>query len=382
MKTIALPIARGYVANWGIWEAIRELIQNALDQDTCSVQYDWNVPGITVSSTGGKMEEQSLLLGATSKADDANARGKFGEGFKLAMLVLVRNGIDVDIRNGRDVWEFTFDNHPELGVECLTVTIQENYYPSSWADDEVHFRLKGLSTDTLHEVQDKYLVKEDLNVVASSGGSYAFESEQSCVYVGGLFVAVLSKDSDREFRYSYNFEPHIVSLDRDRSFVSSFDISYEATRMYNDAGDFDLIVYLASEGFADVNDYVTIRSGSGYGEDTYKIDEKIAKDSLAAFYKKHGEKAFPIDKNAGSAKTHEQTKRAIKKGLIPIPVHRAFYKLFDRNQLREMLAGTEIKEAHVLLEEFLLNNKKHMRSRAKKGLLKIIQELRERSEGV
>jgi hypothetical protein len=301
------------------------------------------------------------------------------------MLVLIRNGIDVDIRNGRDLWEFTFDDHPELGVECLTVTIQEGYYPTAWPDDEVHFILKGLSMDTLYEVQEKYLVKEELNVVAESGGSYAFESEQSCVYVGGLFVAVLSKDSDREFRYSYNFEPHIVSLDRDRSFVSSFDISYEATRMYNDAGDFDLIVFLASEGFADVNDYVTIKSGDCYGsagEDTYKIDDKISKDSLTAFYKKHGEKAFPIDKNAGHEKTREQTNRAIKKGLVPIQVHRAFYKLFDRNQLREMLAGTEILDAHVLLEEFLLDNKKHMRSKAKKGLLKIIEELRERTEGV
>ena len=35
MKTYELPISPNYVGNWGIKEAIREILQNAIDSDKC-----------------------------------------------------------------------------------------------------------------------------------------------------------------------------------------------------------------------------------------------------------------------------------------------------------------------------------------------------------
>ena len=71
-KTFALSLTRNYVSRWGAVEAIRELIQNALDSESPFV-YEFIESGeglgLKLNSEFTVLTPQTLLLGATSKAE-------------------------------------------------------------------------------------------------------------------------------------------------------------------------------------------------------------------------------------------------------------------------------------------------------------------------
>ena len=103
MKSVKLTITPTYVSHWSWWEGARELIQNAIDSGDHDVNFIKD--SICIDSYGGKLPIQSLLLGKTSKEDDETKIGKYGEGMKLAFLCLLREGADVTMWNGKDVWK-------------------------------------------------------------------------------------------------------------------------------------------------------------------------------------------------------------------------------------------------------------------------------------
>ncbi|MDD4985816.1 MAG: hypothetical protein PHQ43_08510, partial [Dehalococcoidales bacterium] len=75
---------------WGEWEAIRDLVQNALDE-TEAYQYGYDEEGLWLADQGKGVGLSSFLLGPPKLKPDY-ARGKFGEGMKIASLALLRKG--------------------------------------------------------------------------------------------------------------------------------------------------------------------------------------------------------------------------------------------------------------------------------------------------
>ena len=104
---ISYGITRQYVKTrgWGVWQAFREIVQNALDE----MQYVLNVwPDAypcfemgnysVVSDLGRGLSVRHLLVGTSEKPEWS--RGRFGEGLKLALMVLQNLGVPVFIRSG------------------------------------------------------------------------------------------------------------------------------------------------------------------------------------------------------------------------------------------------------------------------------------------
>ena len=100
-------IARQYVKTrgWGVWQAYREIVQNALDE----MQYVLNIwpdgypcfninTNSVVSDLGRGLAVRHLLVGTSEKPEWS--RGRFGEGLKLALMVLINLGVPVYIRSG------------------------------------------------------------------------------------------------------------------------------------------------------------------------------------------------------------------------------------------------------------------------------------------
>ncbi|RLC93344.1 MAG: hypothetical protein DRI39_06025 [Chloroflexi bacterium] len=88
--------------DWGMWEAIRDIIQNSLDE--CET-YDWGYDdqGLYISDTGRGIAVENILLGPPKLKPDY-ARGRFGEGMKIAALVILREGYRVRIETvGREL---------------------------------------------------------------------------------------------------------------------------------------------------------------------------------------------------------------------------------------------------------------------------------------
>jgi hypothetical protein len=88
---------------WGEWEAIRDLVQNSLDE-TESYRYGYDLEGFFIEDDGKGFSVKDILLGPP-KLKPPHARGKFGEGMKIAALALLRKGYGVRIETvGMEIW--------------------------------------------------------------------------------------------------------------------------------------------------------------------------------------------------------------------------------------------------------------------------------------
>ena len=68
--------------------------------------YDKDKETLFVGNKKGTLGTNTLLLGTTSKAGNNNFIGKFGEGYKVATVVLLRLGKKVTVYNGNanEIW--------------------------------------------------------------------------------------------------------------------------------------------------------------------------------------------------------------------------------------------------------------------------------------
>jgi hypothetical protein len=86
--TLAYPISPDYVKSWTPVRALCELIANALDEDP-DATVAWADGYLRITDNGPGIPEEGLILGYSTKT---NAQiGQFGEGKKLACLVLARS---------------------------------------------------------------------------------------------------------------------------------------------------------------------------------------------------------------------------------------------------------------------------------------------------
>lgn len=88
---------------WKEWEAIRDIVQNALDE-TEHYTYGYDDEGLWIADEGKGVAVADFLLGPPRPKPEY-ARGRFGEGMKIAALSLLRLGYSVRIDTvGKEVW--------------------------------------------------------------------------------------------------------------------------------------------------------------------------------------------------------------------------------------------------------------------------------------
>jgi hypothetical protein len=103
---------------WGEWEAIRDIVQNALDE--CEYYTEgYDEQGLFIRDVGKGIAVDDFLLGPPKVKPDY-ARGKFGEGMKIAALALLRMGYPVHVETvGREIWLFFLEQKTNGHAETL-----------------------------------------------------------------------------------------------------------------------------------------------------------------------------------------------------------------------------------------------------------------------
>ncbi|MFE7528089.1 hypothetical protein ACFU7Y_20575 [Kitasatospora sp. NPDC057542] len=86
--SMPFPISPDYVKKWTTPRAIVELIANALDEDSKAAVF-WADGLLTIEDQGPGITQDAFVLGASNKT--SQQIGQFGEGKKLAALVLARD---------------------------------------------------------------------------------------------------------------------------------------------------------------------------------------------------------------------------------------------------------------------------------------------------
>lgn len=218
METIyELSISKNYVSNWDVKDAIREILQNAIDEDTNGhemyIEHSNNV--LTIGNMYSKIEQSQLILGNSSKRNDSSAIGSFGEGFKLALVVLLRNGHSVEIKNNDQIWEPYFEYSEKFKTEILKVRTEvlEDF-------NHLEFNIYSVNDSLYYELIERFpCIKNNYgDVVETSYGQVLLDKK----FKGKMFVEGLYIQEDDSFEFGYNFKASEVNLDRDRKAINYY----------------------------------------------------------------------------------------------------------------------------------------------------------------
>jgi hypothetical protein len=232
MARYTLTVSPNYVKDWSVNDAIRELLQNAIDQQSMnasnSMSIDIDDDTLTISNKTSSLSKSTLLLGGGTKSDTTDTIGQFGEGYKVALLVLLREGISVTINNysANEVWTPKIINSRVYESQVLAIDIEKasNTFVPSHSLEIVISNLP----EPENILQEIYLDHRDHEVLFSNDKvSVLDEFEAGNIYIRGLFLANI-----KELNYGYDFEPNIIKVGRDRNIVDSFNIRWEASLVW------------------------------------------------------------------------------------------------------------------------------------------------------
>lgn len=297
MTKFELPLAITYVPSWGIVEAFRELFQNALDNqienpnNTMGFVYDEESQTLSITNKTSSLEADSLLLGSTTKADDNRTIGIHGEGYKLAFMVLLRNNKTVTVHNygKRELWNVRFVNSKKYNNQPVpTIFVDKKHIWQKTPDNDLTIIVSGITKEEYNKVVEKNLhIREDsLSCIKCTNGRILTDpTEKGNIYVKGLFVY-----NNEKFTYGYDFEPRVISLDRDRRLADSIRVSFETSSLWAEAANNsdehkELMIKMFYDKVYDV-EYIT----ESFIHNFSKVKNAIAEK----FIEEHGVNAVPV----------------------------------------------------------------------------------------
>lgn len=168
---------------------------------------------LSILTDGARLKTSTLLLGESGK-DDERYIGKYGEGYKLALLVLTRERKPVKVVTDAETWTPEFRLSETFGEESLQIDVEETGVPGG---EFTEFRIGDISPAMMRSFGDRFIALErfmgrDIGAKRESEyGTIMLESRyKGKFYVGGLFV-----QEDTGFAYGYDPKQlsHILRLD-------------------------------------------------------------------------------------------------------------------------------------------------------------------------
>jgi len=190
---------------------------------TLTFEYTPQHERLTVGNHNCELKPRSLLLGISDKRDNKKLIGQFGEGYKLALLVLTRLSYDVTIYNNEFIWKPRFEYNEEYESNVLVITIEE----AEVSSPGVFFEIKDVGQRAYAGVCEKFLgANSPTNVILKD------DFLRSKVFVNGLFVCQIEKLS-----WGYNFSADRIKVDRDRGMASTFDVTWQASKLWEQTSD-------------------------------------------------------------------------------------------------------------------------------------------------
>src|SRR5699024_5835234 len=144
--------------------------------------------------------------------------GEHGEGYKVATVVLLRNGVTVRIYNNEsnEVWESRVVKSKRYDSDIVCFDIKKEFFNKK---DNLVIELSGITPEMYQDIVKKNLwLQEDLgDVKEGEYGTVLLDDRYSGdIFVEGLFVC-----HKETIKWGYNLKANLVTLDRDRGLVDS-----------------------------------------------------------------------------------------------------------------------------------------------------------------
>lgn len=289
MAKIPLTIDPAYCSTWKFFEGIREFLQNAKDAEdydglAMEVEHKPRSKTIAITTKNISIEASTLLLlGKTSKTD-ADQRGKFGEGFALGCLALVRAGHPVTIDNGHERWKPEIskaEDGPFKDHDLLVMNTRKlpDYRPDFCVE------IENVSTEVWNATKKLFLFLEQpakgTTVKVPEGIVIMDPIYHGHVYSRGIFVM---HNDDIEFGYDINN----VTLDRDRRMIDEWDLRWKLGNIWQSA-------LKANPELMAPRVYDMAKNGKTEVKGLHHhIDQRLVASLRNEFHKEHGEDTVPV----------------------------------------------------------------------------------------
>ena len=202
--------------HWGVPEAVREVIANALDEQALSSTKEVEIvkrrDGWHVTDFGRGLQYQHLTQNENpEKRRQADlVVGKFGVGLKDALATFHRRGVEVEVHAPRaDITLQRAAKSNFADVKTLHAAISPPSQPRRHGTD---FILRGLSDADMAAAKDYFLRfagDEELERTDYGAILLRHEGEPARIYVKGVRVA-----TEDEFLFSYNITSTTAQLQR------------------------------------------------------------------------------------------------------------------------------------------------------------------------
>lgn len=297
-KVLELSISPDYVPYWGTWEAIRELLQNAVDSrdqgNEMQVDFKPEKAGfdsvLRIMNIGASLNRNTLLLGKTDKTGK-DLRGQFGEGYKLALIVLLRQELDITIRTKNEIWQPVIENSDNFGSEVLKVHVYEspNYV------NGVEFEVKGVTSSEWKMISERCLfltpIPPENRITTLSGTILIGEEFVGKLFVKGIYVGRV----DNMGTHLFGYDMPKIKLDRDRKMPDASAMTQKVSDTLFKAHQAKKI---SSEAMYDIlntpcEEARHVEAQYRYG--FYSERSSYLEDELARIFKeKHGPLAIPV----------------------------------------------------------------------------------------
>ncbi|MDO4649908.1 MAG: hypothetical protein Q4B26_14810 [Eubacteriales bacterium] len=287
MRKYELSISADYVPAWGVVEATREFFQNALDEETrdasnkMMLEYDPEKELLKIGNKHSKLDIKTLLFGNTTKADNDEMIGNHGEGYKIATVVLLRNGKTVTFQNycRHEVWRPRLVRSRKYdGMMVPTFFVENNAIWMKAPEHSLIIEIGGITAEEYEKIQAANLHLQEYEKSETRYGDILEDKRfVGKVFVGGLYIC----EEPRLDNFGLDFKPSWVRLERDRSMVNSFDVQWYAARMIEESADSDLIK-------SSIDHY------SGTYVNEWSIPDELKDEIAEDFINRYGAKAVPV----------------------------------------------------------------------------------------
>jgi len=369
MARYELSLTPDYVPDWGIVEAFRELFQNAVDQSSSEGnEMFWNYNSLdkvfTLGNKSSVLTTTSLLLGSSTKTEDESLIGKYGEGYKIALLVLTRLNKNVTIYNygAREVWRPKFINSKRYQSKLLVVDVDRKHIWSKVPDNNLRIQIENVSSSDVVKIKESILFLQENYESIQSGDCEILTDER---HRGKLFVNGLYVSSMEGFKYGYNLPPDLLDLDRDRKTVREFDLTWETSRLWSEVDatkHSSKIIELLVENSREVQ-YISHRLTSS------KNSDEIKERAFDFFIEKYGPNSVPI--------SSEEDKKRVDKMRNAVIVSEVFKNVVTGSSRFDSQVYIPTKSLKEQVSDWLLKHEAFIPVEAIEELNKIIESSEE-----
>ena len=223
MREIRTGISPEYVKGWDVEKAIREIVQNWLDsrmEFKCEGTITWEDGLAKVKDSGPGLAIKHLAMGISEKSSEAI--GKYGEGLKLALLVMAREKREISIwSNGQiisPVIEFDEDYQTETMKLMLKPMLPR--HAAKFTGTSIKFRCTKEELEKGKQYFMAFQTKETSGIEWWEQGKISKPGGR--IYVNGAAVGALP---DSIFSYHISGEQGSRIGNRDRTTISEQDLN-------------------------------------------------------------------------------------------------------------------------------------------------------------